>query len=296
MADNKSLYDTLGVSKDASSEEIKKAYRRLARKYHPDINKEAGAEDKFKEINAAYEILSDENKRKQYDTYGDNMFGGQNFGDFARSAGNMDDLNEILKNIFGGAFSGGFSSGGSYRSSGGFGGFDFGGFGSENLDINANLNIPFETAVLGGEKEISINNQNIKIRIPSGVNNGEKLRIRGKGRVSSRNGNVGDIILSVNIEESSEFKRQDDDLYKNIEIPLKTALFGGKFEVETFKKPVTIKIAQNTKNGQKIRLKGYGVQNRKSKIYGDLYLVVNVVLPNVDELDSEVRKILEEKL
>ncbi|MBQ7270969.1 MAG: DnaJ domain-containing protein, partial [Campylobacter sp.] len=137
MADNKSLYDTLGVSKDASSDEIKKAYRRLARKYHPDINKEAGAEDKFKEINAAYEILSDENKRKQYDTYGDNMFGGQNFGDFARSAGNMDDLNEILKNIFGGAFSGGFSSGGSYRSSGGFGGFDFGGFGSENLDINA---------------------------------------------------------------------------------------------------------------------------------------------------------------
>ncbi|MBQ2431222.1 MAG: DnaJ domain-containing protein, partial [Campylobacter sp.] len=259
-------------------------------------NKEAGAEDKFKEINAAYEILSDENKRKQYDTYGDNMFGGQNFGDFARSAGNMDDLNEILKNIFGGAFSGGFSSGGSYRSSGGFGGFDFGGFGSENLDINANLSIPFETAVLGGEKEISINNQNIKIRIPSGVNNGEKLRIRGKGRVSSRNGNVGDIILSLNIEESSEFKRQDDDLYKNIEIPLKTALFGGKFEVETFKKPVTIKIAQNTKNGQKIRLKGYGVQNRKSKIYGDLYLVVNVVLPNVDELDSEVRKILEEKL
>ena len=85
-------------------------------------------------------------------------------------------------------------------------------------------------------------------------------------------------------------------MYKNIEIPLKTVLFGGKFEVETFKKPVTIKIAQNTKNGQKIRLKGYGVQNRKSKIYGDLYLVVNVVLPNVDELDSEVRKILEEKL
>ena len=293
MAENKSLYDTLGVSKDASSDEIKKAYRRLARKYHPDINKEAGAEEKFKEINAAYEILSDENKRKQYDTYGDNMFGGQNFGDFARSAGNMDDLNEILKNIFGGAFSGGFSSSGGNFRSGGFSGFDFGGFGSEDLDINANLNIPFDLAVIGGEKELSINNQNIKIRIPSGINNGEKLRIRGKGKTSSRNGSVGDIILVVNVEENSEFKREDDDLYKNIEIPLKTALFGGKFEVETFKKPVTIKIAQNTKNGQKIRLKGYGVQNRKSKIYGDLYLILNVILPNVDELDSDIRKILE---
>lgn len=294
MAENKSLYDTLGVSKDASSDEIKKAYRRLARKYHPDINKEAGAEEKFKEINAAYEILSDENKRKQYDTYGDNMFGGQNFGDFARSAGNMDDLNEILKNIFGGAFSGGFSStSGSYRSSGGFGGFDFGGFGSEDLDISANLNIPFELAVMGGEKEISINNQNIKIRIPSGINSGEKLRVRGKGRVSSRSGSVGDIILIVSVEESSEFKRENDDLYKNIDIPLKTALFGGKIEVTTFKKPVTIKIAQNTKNGQKIRLKGYGVQNRKSKILGDLYAVANIILPDADSLSDDVREALE---
>lgn len=116
MSSNKSPYDTLGVSKTASSDEIKKAYRRLARKYHPDINKEPGAEEKFKEINAAYEILSDEKKRKQYDAYGENMFGGQDFGDFTRSAGNMDDLNEILKNVFGSGFK---------RESfgGGFGGF-----------------------------------------------------------------------------------------------------------------------------------------------------------------------------
>lgn len=114
---SKSLYETLEVSQDASSEEIKKSYRRLARKYHPDINKDAGAEEKFKEINAAYEILSDENKRKQYDQFGDSMFGGQNFHDFARGQGNVN-LDDILSQIFSGGF-------------GGFGGANFGnaGFG-----------------------------------------------------------------------------------------------------------------------------------------------------------------------
>lgn len=283
MAENKSLYDTLGISKDASSDEVKKAYRRLARKYHPDINKEAGAEDKFKEINAAYEILSDENKRKQYDMYGDTMFGGQNFGDFARNNVNLSD---ILNSIFNGGFKGGFKSSGFD--------FGFGNFENENLDIQANLEIPLETAVNGGEMEISLNNQNLKIRIPSGINDGEKLRLKGKGNIG-RSGN-GDVILTIKIAKDEKYTKNGDDLYMNIDIPLKTALFGGKFEVETFKKNATIKIAENTKNGQKIRLKGYGIQNRKTKIYGDLYLIANVVLPNINELDSKTRKILEENL
>ena len=283
MAENKSLYDTLGISKDASSDEVKKAYRRLARKYHPDINKEAGAEDKFKEINAAYEILSDENKRKQYDMYGDAMFGGQNFGDFARNNVNLSD---ILNSIFNGGFKGGFKSSGFD--------FGFGNFENENLDIQANLEIPLETAVNGGEMEIVLNNQNLKIRIPNGINDGEKLRLKGKGNIG-RSGN-GDVILTIKIAKDEKYTKNGDDLYMNIDIPLKTALFGGKFEVETFKKNATIKIAENTKNGQKIRLKGYGIQNRKTKIYGDLYLIANVVLPNINELDSKTRKILEENL
>ena len=285
MAENKSLYDTLGISKDASSDEIKKAYRRLARKYHPDINKEAGAEEKFKEINAAYEILSDENKRKQYDTYGDSMFGGQNFGDFARSNINLDD---ILNSIFGGGF-GGFKSSGGFNFGGGFGGFE-----EENLDIVANLEIPLQKAINGGEMEINLNNQNIKVKIPNGIKDGEKLRLKGKGK-SGRSG-VGDILLVIKTLEDEKIKREDDDLYMSVDIPLKTALFGGKIEVETFKKSVTIKIAQNTKNGQKIRLKGYGVQNRKTQIYGDLYLMANVILPDINKLDESVRKILEENL
>ena len=120
MASTSSLYETLGVDKSASAEEIKKAYRRLARKYHPDINKEPGAEDKFKEINAAYEILSDEKKRAQYDRHGDEMFGGQNFHDFAQGSANMGDLNDILNSIFGGSFGA--------KSAGSRGGFSFSSF------------------------------------------------------------------------------------------------------------------------------------------------------------------------
>ena len=290
-----SLYETLGVSEKASADEIKKAYRRLARKYHPDINKDPGAEDKFKEINAAYEILSDEKKRAQYDRHGDAMFGGQNFHDFASSSG-MGNLDEILKNIFGGGFGGsasgfsGFSSRGGFsgfRQTGGFGGFDD----EEDMDSRAKVTIPFDVAVKGGEHSINFNGENIKIKIPNGINNGEKLRIKGKG-----NGGRGDLILTVNIAPSDEYERDGDDLYKDVLIPLKTMMFGGKIEVKTPKKDVTIKIAENSKSGQKIRLKGYGVQNRKSGIFGDLYLRARVSLPDVNALDGELAELMKQKL
>ena len=290
-----SLYETLGVSEKASADEIKKAYRRLARKYHPDINKDPGAEDKFKEINAAYEILSDEKKRAQYDRHGDAMFGGQNFHDFASSSG-MGNLDEILKNIFGGGFSasaggfGGFSSRGGFsgfRQTGGFGGFED----EEDMDSRAKVTIPFDVAVKGGEHSINFNGENIKIKIPNGINNGEKLRIKGKG-----NGGRGDLILTVNIAPSDEYERDGDDLYKDVLIPLKTMMFGGKIDVKTPKKDVTIKIAENSKSGQKIRLKGYGVQNRKSGIFGDLYLRARVSLPDVNALDGELTELMKQKL
>lgn len=286
-----SLYDTLGVSKNASTDDIKKAYRRLARQYHPDINKESGAEEKFKEINAAYEILSDEKKKAQYDRYGDSMFGGQSFQDFSRSAGGAD-INDILKNIFGGGF-GGFGGGFSPNNhfGGGFGGF--GGF-EEDLDLQASIKIPFEKGILGGEHSVMINKEQVKIKIPHGIKDGEKLRIRNKGKIL--NGQRGDLILKVELEKSHEYEREDDDLYKNIEISLKTALFGGKVSVKTPRKEVKITIPPNSKNNQKIRLKGYGVQNRKTDIYGDMYLILNVKLPDTNTLDAEFLKILEEKL
>ncbi|WP_297986498.1 DnaJ C-terminal domain-containing protein [uncultured Campylobacter sp.] len=289
-----SLYETLGISKGASSDEIKKAYRKLARQYHPDINKEPGAEEKFKEINAAYEILSDETKRRQYDQYGDSMFGGQSFHDFSRANfGGNADINDILNQIFG-------NFGGSGRSSRGFGGFNsanFGGFDQgfgQNLDIQARINIPFELAINGGDYEFSINGEKIKIKIPAGLNSGEKLRARNKGKNA---GNYrGDLIITVNIEEDKRYKRDGDDLYKNLDIDLKTALFGDKVEIKTFKKDVSIKIPPNTKNGQKIRLKGYGIKNRKSNIYGDMYLVVNVILPDIEQIDPQLRDMLQSRL
>ncbi|AJD03344.1 MULTISPECIES: co-chaperone-curved DNA binding protein A [Campylobacter] len=286
-----SLYETLGVSQNASADEIKKAYRKLARQYHPDINKEAGAEEKFKEINAAYEILSDEKKRAQYDRYGDSMFGGQSFHDFSRNAGGAD-INDILNNIFGGGFGGfgrGFSSSNNFRSGfGGFGGFE------EDLDLQASVKIPFEKGILGGEHTININNEQVKIKIPHGIKDGEKLRIRGKGK--SFQGQKGDLILKVELEKSDEYEREDDDLYKKVEISLKTALFGDKISVHTPRKEVKITIPPNSKNNQKIRLKGYGVQNRKTDLYGDMYLILNVKIPDINSLDPEFVKILEEKL
>lgn len=278
-----SLYETLGISKDASSDEIKKAYRKLARQYHPDINKDPGTEEKFKEINAAYEILSDETKRKQYDQYGDSMFGGQSFHDFSReNFGGNADFNDILNQLFGNF--GRFSSPG-FDSSNRYG---------QNLDIQARINISLELAVNGGDYEISINGEKIKIKIPAGLNSGEKLRARNKGK--SAGSHRGDLIITVNIEEDKEYKRDGDDLYKNLDLTLKTALFGDKIDVKTFKKDVSIKIPPNTKNGQKIRLKGYGVKNRKSNIYGDMYLVTNIILPDIERIDPQLRDMLQSKL
>lgn len=290
MASTSSLYETLGVDKSASAEEIKKAYRRLARKYHPDINKEAGAEDKFKEINAAYEILSDEKKRAQYDRHGDAMFGGQNFHDFAQGSANMGDLNDIINSIFSGfAGSKGARGGFSFNSfgGGGFSGFD----GTQSLDTHSSIEIPFKTSIQGGEMSVRVGGETVKFKVPAGINAGEKLRIRGKGQRSGAQS--GDLILEIKIEPDGEYSREGDDLFKTIDVPLKVALFGGKVEISTPSKSATIKIAKNTKNGQKYRLKGYGVQNRKSKILGDLYAVVNVVLPDADTLGEDVKDALQ---
>jgi len=286
---SKSLYETLGVSESASAEEIKKAYRKLARKYHPDINKDESAVDKFKEINAAYEVLSDEQKKAQYDQYGDSMFGGQNFHDFAQGQGGGVDLDEILRQMFGGGGGGGF--GGSQQ--GGFGGFG-GGFGGPDLDMQARITVPFMVSVTGGKHNVSANGQSFDIKIPAGIKSGETMRVRGKGK--QYQGQAGDLLIQVEVASSDEYERKGDNLYKTFDVPLKEALFGGKIAIETPEKEVSLKVPQNTKNGQKFRLKGKGVADRKTAMKGDLYLVANVVLPDVDSLDDEVKKILEEKL
>ena len=285
---SKSLYETLGVSENASADEIKKAYRKLARKYHPDINKDESAVDKFKEINAAYEVLSDGEKKAQYDQFGDQMFGGQNFHDFAQGQGGGVDLDEILRQMFGGGGGGGFGG-----AQGGFGGFG-GGFGGPDLDMKARITVPFMVSVTGGKHNVSANGQNFDIKIPAGIKSGETMRVRGKGK--QYQGQAGDLLIQVEVASSNEYERKGDNLYKTFDVPLKEALFGGKIAIDTPEKEVSLKVPQNTKNGQKFRLKGKGVADRKTALKGDLYLVANVVLPDVDTLDTDLKEMLEQKL
>ena len=282
----KSLYETLEVSENATAEEIKKAYRKLARKYHPDVNKDPKAEDKFKEINAAYEVLSDPQKKQQYDQYGDSMFGGQNFSDFARSQGGGVDLDEILRQMFGAS---GFGRSGFSNS--GFGGF---GFDEPDLDTQAQVTIPFDVAVLGGKQHISLSNDSFDIKIPEGIENGQKIRAKGKGK--SYQGRRGDLILKINIAPSNEYERDGDTLTKYFDVPLKTALFGGKVEIKTIHKDITLKVPQNTKQNQKFRVKELGVLNKKTNQKGDLYLKANIILPKIEDLDPKFVQILEENL
>lgn len=280
----KSLYETLEVSENVSADEIKKAYRKLARKYHPDVNKDPKAEEKFKEINAAYEVLSDPQKKQQYDQYGDSMFGGQNFSDFARNQGGGVDLDEILRQMFGGGAAG-------------FGRSNFGGgfgFDAPDLDTNAQITIPFEVAVLGGKRNISLNNDSFDIKIPEGIEDGQRIRAKGKGK--SYQGQRGDLILKINISPSNEYEREFDNLIKYFDLPLKTALFGGKVDIKTIHKDITLKVPQNTKQNQKFRVKELGVLNRKTKVRGDLYLKANIILPKVEDLSSELRTLLEKEL
>ncbi|MGT0098989.1 DnaJ C-terminal domain-containing protein [Helicobacter pylori] len=287
---SKSLYQTLDVSENANQDEIKKSYRRLARKYHPDLNKTKEAEEKFKEINAAYEILSDEEKRRQYDQFGDNMFGGQNFSDFARSRSASEDLDDILSSIFGrGGFSQRFS-----QNSQGFSGFNFSNFAHEDLDMTTTLNVSVLDTLLGNKKQVSINNETFSLKIPIGVEEGEKIRVRNKGKLG-RTGR-GDLLLQIHIEEDEIYKREKDDIIQIFDLPLKTALFGGKIEIATWHKTLTLTIPPNTKAMQKFRIKDKGIKNRKTSHVGDLYLQARLILPKTETLSNELKALLEKEL
>ena len=345
-------YEVLGVDKNASEAEIKSAFRKLAKKYHPDVSKEPDAAEKFKEAQEAYAVLSDSTKRSQYDQFGHAAFQGG-----ANGAGGYDfsgfDFSDIFSDIFGSGF-GGF---------GGFGGFSGN---SQNRPVQGNdtlkrINLTFEEAVFGLTKEINIDtteecddchghgghgektcdkchgsgtvtkeqrtmfgvfatrttcdkcsgkgktydkvcskckgkginkvNKNIKVRIPAGVDNGNRLRVPGKGEAGYNGGPNGDLYLEFTVKEHPLFKRDEDDIYVTLPLTITEAVFGCKKEVPTLYGNVKMSIPSGSESGDKHRIKGKGVENPNTKRKGDMYIILKVLIPQ--KLTKEQKKLFE---
>lgn len=355
----KDYYEVLGVKKDATDAEIKSAFRRLAKKYHPDVNKEEGAEAKFKEIGEAYAILSDPNKRKQYDQFGHAAFENGGAGGFNGFGGGYDfndiDLESILRDVFGGGspFSdfGGFSS--SRRTSG-----------QKGRDVRVTLDLTFEEACFGCEKEISINlkeacskcngkggfdekicptcsgsgrviesvnslfgmmqsqktcpecrgsgkvyktfctncggdgvvskKKDIKIKVPEGAAEEFQLRLSEKGNAGMGGGPAGDIYVDFNIKPSKIYERDGNDIYLELPVDIATATLGGSVEVPTLYGPVILEIKPGTQNYTKLKLKGKGIKTPNTLLKGNMYVVVNVIIPS--KLSLKQKKLFKELL
>ena len=349
----KDYYEVLGVSKDASDAEIKSAFRKLAKQYHPDICKEANAEEKFKEIQEAYEVLGDENKRKQYDQFGHAAFeqgaggfgGAQGFGGFDASGF---DFGDIFDNIFGGGF---------------------GGFGRQSRnapqqgdDKLIRIRLTFEEAVYGCEKDIELdvtekceeckgkggsgektcpdchgsgtitkeqrtilgafmstttcsrcngkgkiyentcskcrgtgrkmNHKTLSISVPKGVDNGTRLVISGKGSAGVNGGPNGDLYIEFAVENHKYFNRDGDDIYLKVPITITEAILGTKKEIPTLYGNVKLTIPEGTNTGDKQRIKGKGVENAKRGSKGDMYIIMDVRVPN--KISKEQKRLFEE--
>ena len=280
-------YKILGIDKNASAEEIKKAYRKLARTMHPDLNpNDAGAQKKFQEINEANEVLSDPEKRKKYDQYGKDW---QHAEQFEQSKQSRE------KNPFSGysSYAGGE---GDYDFSDFFSSMFGGGGGSrrqtkyKGQDFNAEWKMSLEEAYTTHPQTLTVNGKNIRITIPAGVENGQVIRLKGYGAPGSHGGPSGDLYLTFNITPNPLFKRLGNDLYTTQEIDLYTALLGGEILQNTLGSKLKLTIKPETQNGTKIRLKGKGFPvYKKEGEFGDLYITLQVKLPtNLTETQKEL--------
>jgi molecular chaperone DnaJ len=343
----KDYYEVLGVSKNATDDEIKSAFRKLAKKYHPDVSKEKDAAEKFKEVQEAYAVLSDQEKRKRYDQYGHAAFeqgtsGGYDFSDF--------DFSDIFGDLFGGGF--GFSS--------------FGGRGSKNTshkgsDRLVKMNLTFEEAAFGCKKTLNLNidskcdecnglggkgekkcsacggsgtvtkeqstlfgtfmtrttcstcggaghtydakcskcrgtgkireNKELEVKIPAGVDSGNRLRLAGKGEAGVNGGANGDIYIEFNVSSHPLFQRDEENIYLTLPITITTAVLGAKVDVPTLYGPVKLTIPAGSKSGDKHRLKGKGLEDPNSSRKGDMYVILDIQVPS--KLSKDQKKLFE---
>ncbi|MEO8886721.1 MAG: J domain-containing protein [Mucilaginibacter sp.] len=290
-------YKILEVDKKASEKDIKNAYRKLARKYHPDLNpNDAEANKKFQQLNEANEVLSDPEKRKKYDQYGENWqhseayeqqarqqqqqgrqqynYGGQGggFEDF----GGGGDFSDFFQSMFGGQAAGGGRQS-RYR------GQDF------NAQLQLNLIDTLETH----KQTLTVNGKNIRITIPAGIENGQTIKITGHGGPGVNGGPAGDLFIKFLVDEDPRFKRKGSDLYKTIKLDLYTAVLGGEITAETLTGKVKVKVKPETQNGTKVKLKGKGLPvYKKADEFGDLYLTYDILIPT--NLTDHQKKLFEE--
>lgn len=288
----KDYYEVLGVAKDASADDIKKSFRKLAVKYHPDRNQgDTTAEEKFKEINEAYAVLSDAEKRKKYDTFGSSDFHQQysqedifrNF-DFS---GTFKDMGmggneDIFSRLFGGTFRRG---GTGFRRSPQRGG-----------DLSLEVTVAFREAAHGAEKLVAFRRngtrEELKVKIPAGVDNGSRIRISGKGSDGENGGPNGDLFLEVRVTPDPVFTRDGGDLFVERTIRFSEACLGVSLEVPTLEEPKRIKVPAGIQPGTKIRLKGCGIKALGSNAKGDLFVKIGIHVP--EELDNSQKKRVED--
>jgi curved DNA-binding protein len=290
MPSNKDYYAILGVKRDASDKEIKQAFRRLAKKYHPDANRDdPNAEARFKEINEAYEVLSDKEKRSVYDRFGtvnpQQAWGGAGGGPFTYTTSNVDmgDLNDLFSSIFGGRTR--------TRGADPFGGFGFS-TRTDGEDIEQEVSISLREAYEGTTRLITKGDRTVRVNIPAGATNGTRVRLAGEGEPGYNGGKPGDLYLIVRVEPDPQFQRNGDDLMVDVKVDMFTAMLGGEVEVPTFGRPLKLKIPAGTQSGRKFRLSGKGmpVLRQKDK-RGDLYARVVITVP--ERLTDEQRELVE---
>ncbi len=308
-------YDILGVSRNATDEQIKKAYRELVRKYHPDVSKDPNATEKFKEIQEAYQVLSDPKKRAAYDQFGKAGVGmgtgassgpqwhygpgGEQVYRWSSSSSpggvGFDDIGDIFSEIFGRRSPFGKTAGRRSRQASPVRG----------QDTEHHVTLPFEQAVWGTKLRLQIQSpdkpmpETIEVKIPAGVTEGTKIRVRGKGQPGLAGGAPGDLYIITHITPHKFFRREGNDIYIDLPITVTEAIKGAKITIPTIDGPAVITVPPGTSSGAKLRLKGKGVPNPKTSKRGDQYAVVKIVVPKIkasefDECLEKIAKVTED--